>query len=263
LTDADGQSLDVWRGRAGLSGATLDRVPLAAEHYAAFIELHIEQGPLLARDGVPIGIVEAIAGPSSYRLRLVGEGGHAGAVLMPARHDAGLAAAEIALAVERAAQSSGSPDTVGTTGVVRLWPGAINSIPAESQVDIDFRDTQLETRVSAWRQVELAVAEICARRGVRWTLETINANPPAICAPALVDAVSDACAARDLPVRRLISRAYHDALFMAQLCPTTMIFIPCRDGVSHRPDEYSSPQQIATGVAVLADVLARLASIRG
>lgn len=259
LTDADGRSLDDWRAKAGLA-QDLANVRLHAGHYAAFVELHIEQGPLLERQNTPIGIVSAIAGPSSYRLRLIGEGGHAGAVLMPDRHDAGLAAAEIALAVERAAKSSGSPDTVGTTGVFRQLPNAINSIPCDVTLEIDVRDTSLDTRTAAWAQVEAAIAEICARRGVRWTLDTISANPPATCAADLVETVSRACAALNLPSQRMVSRAYHDTLFMAQIFPTTMIFIPCRGGVSHRPDEYTSPEQITAGVRVLAYTLAQAAS---
>jgi ureidoglycolate amidohydrolase len=259
LTDPDGRTLDDWRTKAGVDrSGDLASVRLASDHYAAFVELHIEQGPLLERERIPIGIVEAIAGPSSFRLRLIGEGGHAGAVLMPGRHDAGLAGAEIALAVERAALASGSPDTVGTTGVFRQLPDAINSIPCDVTLEIDFRDTRLDTRTRAWAQVESAIAEICTRRGIRWTLDTINANPPATCAAALVDTVEQACRAKGIASRRMISRAYHDSLFMAQICPTTMIFIPCRDGVSHRPDEYSSPDDIATGVAVLAHTLAKL-----
>lgn len=297
LVDADGRSLDDWRAHAGFGAAARDDDPrdrrdrdghddelapqrageprkvsepnnaerslasvrLPDGHYAAFIELHIEQGPLLEREGLPIGIVQAIAGPSSYRLRLTGQGGHAGAVLMPDRQDAGLAGAEIALAVERAARESGSPDTVGTTGVFQQWPNAINSIPAEALLEIDMRDTRLDTRVQAWTQVEAAIAEICRRRGVRWTLETINENPPAACAPALVELLESVCADLALPARRMVSRAYHDSLFMARVCPTTMIFIPCRGGVSHRPDEYASPEAIAQGVTVLAHALARAA----
>lgn len=260
LKDADGQSLDFWRERAGLGDRLLSNVRLADRHYAAFVELHIEQGPLLERTGIPIGAVHAIAGPSSYRVRLTGEGGHAGAVLMADRHDAGLAAAEIALVVERAAATSGSSDTVGTTGVFRQRPNAINSIPFDVTLEIDLRDTDLDRRTHAWNAIEMAIAEIGTRRGVRWSIETINADPPATCAPALVDAVTRTCAELNLPVQQMVSRAYHDALFMAQVCPTTMIFIPCRGGVSHRPDEYSSPEAVGTGATVLAHVLARLSA---
>jgi ureidoglycolate amidohydrolase len=142
--------------------------------------------------------------------------------------------------------------------VFRQLPDAINSIPCDVTIEIDFRDTRLDTRTRAWARVEAAIAEICERRGIRWTLDTISANPPATCAAALVDTIEHVCRAHGVASRRMISRAYHDSLFMAQICPTTMIFIPCRDGVSHRPDEYSSPENITTGVAVLARTLGGL-----
>ena len=177
---------------------------------------------------------------------------------MPERHDALLAGAEIALAVERAAKSTGSPDTVGTTGVFRIEPGAVNSVPCRAYLEIDVRDTQTSTRDAALHDIEMAVHEICRRRGIVDQLETLNCDPPAHCDPRLVETVTAVCAGLQLPVQRLISRAYHDSLFMAQLCPTAMIFIPCRGGVSHRPDEYSSPEQIRDGVRVLAGTLAKL-----
>jgi ureidoglycolate amidohydrolase len=260
LTDGEGRSLEDWRLASGFGDRPLAGVALAPGHYQAFVELHIEQGPSLERDQVSIGIVEAIAGPSSYRVRLLGEGGHAGAVLMPDRHDAGLAGAEIALAVERAALGSGSPDTVGTTGVFRQFPNAVNSVPCDVTLEIDLRDTRLETRAGAWREIEAAIAAICERRGVRWSIETLNADRPAPCDPRLVGILADACAALEVSARPLVSRAYHDALFMAQVCPTAMIFVPCRGGVSHRPDEHVEPAALETGVRVLAHVLARLAS---
>jgi len=261
LRDNEGRSLDELRVRAGLNGelASVAIKEPGRPRPVVFIELHIEQGPLLEREGLPIGIVEKIAGPSSYRIRLTGEGGHAGALLMPDRHDAGLAAAEIALAVERAALTSGSADTVGTTGVFRQEPNAVNSVPCAAMLEIDFRDTDLATRNAAWTRVEAAVREISARRGVQFEIEQINADEPAHCSPELVEAIVAVCADLGLPAKRMISRAYHDSLFMAQVCPTTMIFIPSRGGVSHRPDEYSSPEQIEKGIRVLAEILARYA----
>jgi ureidoglycolate amidohydrolase len=260
LRDAEGRALDELRAQAGYGELALDAVPLPAGCYSAFVELHIEQGPLLEREGLPIGVVRAIAAPASLRLRLRGTGGHAGAVLMPERHDALLAGAEVALAVERAALASGSPDCVATTGVLRVEPGAINSIPSAALLEIDVRDIRQASRDHALEAIHAAVAEICARRGVGHELETINADPPASCDPALIAQVEAACAELGLPCRQMVSRAYHDSLFMARLCPTTMIFIPCRGGVSHRPDEYSSPEQIARGVAVLAHTLGRLSA---
>jgi len=258
LRDAEGRSLDDLRHAAGCRGE-LETVRLPANFYHSFVELHIEQGPVLEKEGIPIGIVEAIAGPSSYRLTLRGEGGHAGAVLMPVRHDASLAAAEIALAVERAALESGSPDTVGTTGVWHIEPGAINSVPNRARLEIDLRDTRMETRARALAGIHRAAEESCARRGVKFEFEEINADPPAAGDPATIAIAEQACADLGLRSRRMVSHAYHDSLFMARVSPTTMIFIPCRNGWSHRPEEYASIEHIAAGVEVLAHTLARLA----
>src|SRR4029077_16343162 len=139
----DGKSLEDWRREAGCAGKDLGTVRLAKNSYAAFIELHIEQGPLLEMENIPIGVVERIAAPSTLRIDLTGVGGHAGAVLMPERHDASLAAAEGARDVEGAATGTGSPDTVGTTGVFRIEPGAVNSVPCGAFLEIDVRDTRL------------------------------------------------------------------------------------------------------------------------
>jgi N-carbamoyl-L-amino-acid hydrolase len=260
LRDPEGKSLDELRAAAGLGAMDLRQMRLSAKTYSAFVELHIEQGPLLERENIPIGVVERIAAPSALRARLTGVGGHAGAMLMPERHDALLAGAEIALAVEQAALTSGSPDSVGTTGVFRIEPGAVNSVPCRAWLEIDLRDTRLSTRDTALKRIEAAMAAICAKRGVTLESERLNVDAPAVCDAHLVATVVAAGAELRLPVKKMISRAYHDSLFMAQICPTTMIFIPCRGGVSHRPDEYSAPEQIANGARVLALTLANLAS---
>jgi ureidoglycolate amidohydrolase len=260
LRDRDQLSLDHWRRKPGYESRSLNSVRLKKNHYAAFIELHIEQGPILEKERIAIGVVEKIAAPSTLRMQLTGVGGHAGAVLMRDRHDAGLAAAEISLEVEKAALTSGSPDTVGTTGIFKIEPGAVNSVPCKAYLEIDLRDTQLKTRDAALRQIEAAAKRICSRRGVKLKMERLNVDPPAICDSALVETVSKICREQKISHRKMISRAYHDSLFMAKVCPTTMIFIPCRGGVSHRPDEYSSPKQIAAGIRVLAGTLATLSS---
>jgi ureidoglycolate amidohydrolase len=258
LRDREGQTLDYWRGKAGFDGP-LSAVTLARDSYSAFIELHIEQGPCLEQEKLSIGIVEKIAAPATLTLELTGVGGHAGAVLMPGRQDVLLAGAEIALAVEQAALQSGSPDTVGTTGVFRIEPGAVNSIPCRARLEIDLRDAQLKTRDAALNRVESDVKTICERRKIQFDLNRLNVDAPAVCDPALVEIIGQVCSELGLKYRKMISRAYHDTLFMAQVCPTSMIFIPCRGGVSHRPDEYSSPEQIRDGVAVLTRTLAQLA----
>jgi ureidoglycolate amidohydrolase len=260
LRSEDGKKFNLWLKQTGCRGK-LESVRLRKNFYSAFIELHIEQGPILEREKKFIGIVEKISAPSTLRIRLTGIGGHAGATLMRGRRDALLTGAEIALAVENAALTSGSPDTVGTTGVFKIEPGAVNSIPCHAYLEIDVRDTNATTRNTALAKIEKMARRICTRRKIKLDFEILNIDPPAICNAALVQTVSQVCRKLKISSRKLISRAYHDSLFMARICPVTMIFIPCRGGVSHRPDEYSSPAQIEKGTRVLAATLA-IASLR-
>lgn len=259
LCDKDGVSMEAARRAARCEGELGD-VRLPDGYYSAFVEMHIEQGPILEAEGLDIGIVTAIAAPAALRVRLEGEGGHAGGVLMAGRRDAGLAGAELALAVEAAALGLGGMDTVATTGVFEIHPGAVNSIPSRAVLEIDVRDTDGARRDRAVAEILRAAGEIGARRRVAVHNEMINADPPAQSGPAVVTAAQASCEALGFSWRPMVSRAYHDSLFMARIAPTGMIFIPCRGGWSHRPDEYSSPEQITRGVAVLTQTLARLAA---
>ncbi len=206
-----------------------------------------------------MGIITAIAAPATLRIEIEGEGGHAGAVLMPGRRDAFLAAAEIALAVERAAKSTGAADTVATTGICDIFPRATNSIPSRARMEIDVRDIDGPRRDGVLAEINIAADEIAGRRGVRVRTEVLNADPPALCDPVAIGALERACLTQGASYQRMISRAYHDSLFMSLIVPTAMLFIPCRGGVSHRPDEYSSPEAIAKGALVLAEAVRRLA----
>jgi N-carbamoyl-L-amino-acid hydrolase len=257
LKDREGASFEEVRGRAGCTSDLAD-VSLQSGAYAAFVELHIEQGPLLERENIPIGAVTAIAAPAALRVRLEGQGGHAGAVLMHERTDALCAAAEIILAVETAARESGRSDTVATTGLCQVHPGACNSIPSQVTLEIDIRDTDLPARDRAVAAIRHAVATTAQRRGLGAAIELLNADPPAPAGAAVVSAIQSACRHLHLACKPMVSRAYHDSLFMARLCPIGMIFIPCRAGVSHRPDEYASPEAIGNGVKVLAQTLVHL-----
>lgn len=259
LRDGGGVSLNDVRTRAGFTGP-LSSVRLPEGAYAAFLELHIEQGPLLEQGQIPVGVVTAIAAPASLRISLEGEGGHAGAVLMKDRHDAFLAAAEIALAVEAAARSTGSDDTVGTVGVCEVFPGAVNSVPSRTRLEVDVRDIDQARRDAVLDVIAQACDLFARKRGVTVRVDRINTDPPARCATEVIDAFAAACEEQGLRYERMISRAYHDSLFMSRIAPTAMLFIPCRGGVSHRPDEYASPHAIADGTAVLAGALAHLSA---
>ena len=259
LRDKEDRGLEELRKQAGFTG-DLESVLLRPGHFHAFVELHIEQGPLLEREGIDLGIVTHIAAPASLKVLIEGEGGHAGAMLMPVRHDALAAAAELILGLESAAKSTGVIDTVGTVGVCEVFPGAVNSVPSRVRLETDIRDTDSDRRDGVVTKLKAIAEEVGARRGVRITFETVNADPPATCDAAILDAIEASVEASGLTSRRMVSRAYHDSLFVARFAPVAMIFTPCRGGVSHRPDEYASPEWIAGGVEVLARTLAKLAS---
>ena len=191
---------------------------------------------------------------------VTGGSGTAGAVLMPGRKDALAAAAELILALEAAAKPTGAIDTVGTVGVCEVFPGAVNSIPSRVRLGVDVRDIDPERRDGMLTRLDQACAEISARRGIRATIQTMNRDAPATCDPSIVGLLMEVCEKHGLAFDRMVSRAYHDSLFISRLCPTAMLFIPCRAGVSHRPDEYSTPQAIGQGTLILAETLAKLAS---
>ncbi|GBG85710.1 hypothetical protein CBR_g40439 [Chara braunii] len=262
VKDDQGNTFDEAAARAGYpsSMAQLDEVVLRPGTYAAFVELHIEQGPLLEAEGIPIGVVTAIAAPASLKVEFFGDGGHAGTVLMPERQDAGLGAAELALAVESAVLETKSIDTVGTTGVLEIFPGAINSIPRKAHVEIDVRDIDGARRDRVLDRIKQSVEEIAHRRKLRHKIKLVNKDPPALCSKKIVDSVMSAARTLQLQHKLMVSRAYHDSLFMAQIVPTGMIFIPCAGGISHRPNEFASKESIATGVKTLALSLAQLST---
>jgi len=257
LTDSQGASLDQARRQAGMTG-DLDQVRLLNGYHKAFVELHIEQGPLLEQQGKSLGLVERIAAPASLRVHVEGTGGHAGAVLMSQRQDALCAAAELILAVEQAARSSGSVDTVATVGICDVFPGAVNSIPSKVRLTVDVRDTDLQRRDRVLRVLNEACRQTSARRQVAVQAELLNADAPADCATAIVGALSQACKKHGFSFLPMTSRAYHDSLFISRIAPVAMLFIPCRNGYSHRPDEYASPEDIGRGTLVLAEALATL-----
>ncbi|MFZ1010937.1 MAG: M20 family metallo-hydrolase [Candidatus Sulfotelmatobacter sp.] len=259
LIDRDGASVEEVRAAAGFKGK-LEGVKLPNGYYKAFVELHIEQGPLLEREGIPLGIVTKIAAPASLRISIESAGGHAGGVLMSDRRDALCAAAELVLAVENAALSSGALDTVATVGICEVFPGAVNSIPSKVRLSVDIRDTDLQRRDAVMHTLDLACKAISAKRKVSIETELLNADAPGDCAPFVIDALSRSCTKHGLKFTPMVSRAYHDSLFMARVAPVAMLFIPCRNGYSHRPDEYASPEDIAKGTLVLAETLAMLSA---
>jgi ureidoglycolate amidohydrolase len=286
------------RTAAGFNG-DLSAVQLSANYFHAWVELHIEQGPLLEQamqtarqvsisdNQVPqgfslgshmpvetegvltpeatiLGIVTHIAAPASYRYTIEGLGGHAGALLMPNRRDALCAASELILSVERhtlaANAASGSADSVATVGALQIHPGAVNSVPSRVTLMLDIRDTDSTRRNRTMAALHVDILDIEGRRGVHIREEQINADTPTTSDPHILSVLESICEAEAIPYKKMVSRAYHDTSFMARIAPVAMLFIHCRNGVSHRPDEYASPESIALGTQILALTLAQLAS---
>ncbi|HUA59156.1 MAG TPA: M20 family metallo-hydrolase [Verrucomicrobiae bacterium] len=259
LVDKDGKTLDQWRQEAGFEGP-LESVAWPEGRYASFVELHIEQGTELERAGVPLGIVTAIAAPACFRVTVEGEGGHAGTVPMPARRDALCAAAAIVLEVEKAARTAGAEESVATVGAFDVFPGAANGIPSRVRLQIDIRDTDRARRDQLMNQIMTACRDCAIGRKLTVRAEPICMDAPAECSPEITATLARAAGTHGLAWRHLASRACHDTLFMTRVARSGMLFIPCRGGVSHRPDEYAAPEAIANGALVLAEALAELSA---
>jgi allantoate deiminase len=258
LTDASGVTI---RAALAAFGGDPDALPDEAyrpEATLGYIELHIEQGPVLERAGLPLGVVTAIAGQSRYRATVTGEAGHAGTVPMAIRRDALAAAAEMVLAVERAGQ--GPESLVATVGEFRVMPGASNVIPGEVRFSIDLRAADDPVRAAADATIRQSLASVASGRGVALDLETVHEKPVAACGADLVATLAAAVAAvTGAPAPLLMSGAGHDGQAMAHLCPIGMIFVRCRGGVSHNPAEYAAPADIGLGIEALIESILRIA----
>jgi hydantoinase/carbamoylase family amidase len=259
LVDRDGVSMASALRLAGFEPDKLTEAIIDPAGVHALVELHIEQAIVLETHGEPIGVVNAIAAPHDFRLTFEGAAAHAGATPMTLRHDALVGAAEAIVAIERIATASTSGTTVGTVGVVRARPGAINIVPATVSLDVDVRDSDVRAREAVVGEIVATARAIATARGLTVTVEEIVIDTPVACDSTIIDATIAACNRLRLPHRRMISGAYHDAMIMGRRIPVGMIFVPSRDGVSHHPDEYSSPEDLDRGVDALTKTLEYLA----
>jgi allantoate deiminase len=214
----------------------------------AYAELHIEQGPVLEAEGLPVGVVTAINGADRVAVDVVGMAGHAGTVPMNLRRDALAAAAECVMAVE--SRCSGEPELVGTVGRLEAAPGATNVIPGRVRFTLDIRAPRDDERRRATTDVEAAIASICARRGVKVDLRPMHVGKTTPCAPWLQDQIAKAIAAEGLPVRRLPSGAGHDGMAMVDLTDVGMLFVRCKGGISHNPLESITEDDAALSARV-------------
>lgn len=224
----------------------------------AFVELHVEQGPVLEHEGITIGAVRDLQGISWQAIRIRGQSNHAGTTPMRMRHDAGYCAAAIACRVREITAELGEGQ-VGTVGRMRLRPDLVNVIAAEAELTVDLRNTD-ETRLrDAEARLARFVTELAEREGVTIETESLARFEPVAFDPGLADLIEHNATALGLSVRPMTSGAGHDAQMLARVCPSAMIFVPSRGGISHNPAEYTAPHEIEAGANVLLQTLLRLA----
>jgi allantoate deiminase len=248
-SDAQGRTIAQALRDFGLDPDAVASVSRRPGEVLAYAELHIEQGPVLEAEGLPVGVVTAINGFSRLRVTLRGQAGHAGTVPMKLRRDALAAAAECVLAVERAARAR--PHVVGTVGRIEARPGAINVIPGQAQLTVDLRAPEDAARQETAAAVRTELARVCESRGIGFEIETLQELGSSGCAPWLMAQLGRAVESEGLRVLHLPSGAGHDGMAMKAIADIAMLFVRCKGGISHNPAEAISEEDAATGARVL------------
>lgn len=216
---------------------------------AAFVELHIEQGPVLENEGLALGVVTAISGARRYRVEITGLAGHAGTVPMGQRQDSLVAAAEIVQYIEK--RCTGTPTLVGTVGMMEAQPGAMNVIPGKTVFSIDVRAGEDDLRDIAAEDILKQIKTVCAGRNLTYKITELYNSTATPCHPALMDQAEAAILAQKVKTMRLPSGAGHDAATLAPLCPVSMIFMRCTRGISHNPLEAVLPEDVEVATKAL------------
>lgn len=251
VADPDGVTLREALVAFGCDPAAIPALALSPQRALAFVELHIEQGPVLEALGLPVGIVTAINGATRFSVEVSGMAGHAGTVPMNARRDALSGAAEMILATE--ARARGEEHLVATVGRVSAEPGAVNVIPGIARFTLDIRAPSDAQRLLAVHDIEASCRSIARARGLDLVMTRNYDEEAAVCHPVLVEALSQSVVREGHRVHRLPSGAGHDTMAMEKLCPVGMIFVRCKGGISHNPAESITPEDAAAGFAVLVD----------
>nr|WP_255458886.1 MULTISPECIES: allantoate amidohydrolase [unclassified Herbaspirillum] len=250
--DEQGQSMREVMLAAGYDPSHLPDAAYRAEQVAAFVEVHIEQGPLLLNESLPVGVVTAISGATRFMAQLQGLAGHAGTVPMHMRRDAAMAAAEIGLYIEQ--RCSGQAGLVGTMGILEVPQGAANVVPGAARFSMDIRAERDDVRHAAVTDICDAIERICSARRIEVNLTRTHEAASVPCAPHLQAQLAQAIEACGWPLRHLPSGAGHDAMALAAVAPVAMLFVRCGNGgISHHPDEI----MIEEDAAIAAQVFSR------
>ncbi|WP_409276034.1 Zn-dependent hydrolase [Neobacillus sp. SCS-31] len=256
--DKDGISIAEAMESAGFNPKEIRKAARKKEEVKAYIELHIEQGKVLEKENLAVGVVSGIAGPLWMKFTVEGEAGHAGNTPMGIRRDAMTAAARMMLMIEQEAIKTGS--SVGTVGQLNLFPGGINIIPGRVEFSLDLRDINEETRDEVERAILKEAGRIAEEQGVKLSFEDLQRVPPAPCDEEIEQAVRESIAEAGLKTMTLPSGAGHDGMQFTGLWPIGMIFVRSKNGISHDPAEWTSQEDCAAGADVLYRTLLKLAN---
>jgi allantoate deiminase len=224
---------------------------------AAYVEIHIEQGPVLEAENQPLAVVSAIVGQTRLKLSVKGVAGHAGTIPMRLRHDALAGAAEMVLLAEKIASDFANEQMVATVGIIETRPGAANIVPGEVYFTLDLRTASDKARETAIERFKSEAGAIAGRRKLEFSAELIHGIPTTPAAQTIQDQLAQAVAAVGAKPLSLASGAGHDGLMMSKLCPYGMLFVRCREGISHNPAEYASPADMGIAIAALVRFIER------
>jgi hydantoinase/carbamoylase family amidase len=265
------QNLVQYKDKDGITlGEAMQQRELASENIRqaqyegdikAFLELHIEQGKVLETTNHQIGIVTGIAAPTRFNVIVTGQADHSGATPMNMRQDALTAAAEVILLVEQLSRKVAHLGVVGTTGVIKADPGAINVIPGRVELGIDIRAIQLASKQWVVDELIAGIDKIKTQRSVKIEMITLTDEMPVELLKEMVEELQDVCKQHPYPNMLMPSGAGHDAMHLASLAPTGIIFIPCQGGISHNPAEWASMDDIVAGTEILLTAIRKIANL--
>ena len=260
--DAGGNRLEDVLSSLGICRENLDSLKRDPDTVKAYIELHIEQGPVLESKKKKIGVVTAIAAPSRFRVVFKGQADHSGTTPMEMRKDALVAAGYLITYIDEVCREHAATDkgrVVGTVGAVKVEPGVINAIPGKAELQVDVRSITSASKRKVAGLIRKRARQIARERGVKAEILTIRDEEPVAMHPGMIALIRGMCEERGVPFEVMPSGAGHDAMQMARIAPTGMIFIPSTNGVSHNPTEWTDPEDICLGTQLLVEALLKAA----
>jgi len=261
--DAQGTKLEDILASMGIYRNNLRSMSRDPSTIRAYLELHIEQGPILEAKKKPIGIVTSIAAPTRFRVVLTGQADHSGTTPMEMRKDALVAASEFIVALEKICRRYSRMEkgrVVGTVGAISIEPGVINAIPGKAELSVDIRSIAAEAKRRVVRLVQARIREIARRRKIQVKILPLREEDPVPLDKWLIHLLKECCEMRNIAYEIMPSGAGHDAMQMAKVTPAGMLFIPSRRGISHSPLEWSEPEDICLGAQLLLDSVIRVAN---